>query len=85
MIFQRAFRGREIPSRFLGKMDKLAKGDFVLGCGNLMRSDFDHSNLFEAKNNIVKVLKIDKNQITMAFVYIQHEVKNFYSSNDYSY
>ena len=34
-------------------MGNLPVGIFLLGGENLTRSDFDHSNLFKAKNNIL--------------------------------
>ena len=38
-------------------------GFFLSGDENLTRSDFDLSNLFKAKNNILEILNIDYNQV----------------------
>ena len=35
------------------EIGNFAGGIFSLGGGNLTRSDFDHSNLFQSKNNIL--------------------------------
>ena len=41
------------------EMGKSAWEIFLLGAGNLMRSNFDHLNLFESKKNVYWTVNIE--------------------------
>ena len=56
----------------LGGNCKFAGGIFLVEGGNLMRSNFDLSNL--VKNNFLEILTI-KIRISITCVYIKYEVK----------
>ena len=45
-VFEIAFRGRGIPPDVA--MENFAGPIFLLRCGNLKRSNFDHLNLFQS-------------------------------------
>ena len=45
-VFEIAFRGRGITP--VGAMENFAGPIFLLCCGNLKRSDFDHLNLLQS-------------------------------------
>ena len=61
-VLQIALRGRENPppppSNREGGWDILQGGISLSGSGDLRRSDFDHSNLFQRKNKILLILNI---------------------------
>ena len=42
------------------EMGKFAWEIFLLGAGNLMRSNFDHLNLFESKKNVYWTVNIEQ-------------------------
>ena len=46
-FFEMALRVRSIYP--VGSMEGFIGGDFILGCGNLTRSVFDHLNLFPSQ------------------------------------
>ena len=50
------------------EMGKSAWEIFLLGAGNLMRSNFDHLNLFESKKNVYWTVNI-KQQLKLKLVW----------------
>ena len=51
-----------------GEMRMVAWEIFLLGAGNLMRSNFDHLNLFESKKNVYWTVNI-KQQLKLKLVW----------------
>ena len=51
--------GFQIVVRGLGESEIFLGGNFLSGQRNLRRSDFDDSNLFKAKNSLLRILNIN--------------------------